>query len=101
MFRRQSLLIRKRASTEDVTQERVASSRCCLLIERDLGSKTSQVTPHRHCGKPLPVSPIGDCAVMRARIAVEIEAIPLFRMAHVIDDRVILLGPKKGTAAKR
>src|SRR5207253_1591353 len=66
-----------------------------LLLEPELRPKARQVAPDSGYGKPLAVAPIGDRTVMRGGIAVDINAIPLLRVAHVVDGQIVMLGPEK------
>src|SRR6185312_11354350 len=67
----------------------------CLLLELKFRSKTIEVTPDSRYGETLVISPICHRAVMSIRITIYIEAIPLLRVAHVINGHIILLAPEE------
>ena len=69
---------------EEVRHETVAWSYRNLVLERDLRSQTLQVTPNGRDSKPFVVSPIGDRAVVRGGITVDLQPIPMFRMTDII-----------------
>ena len=66
-----------------------------LVLERDFRSQAVQVAPDGRYGEPLSATPIRDGTVARGRVAVDFQAIPMFRMADVIDARIVVLAPEE------